>query len=244
MLERGRVSVDELTRELGTSDVTIRNDLRSLDRSGRVRRVRGGAVRIGDSGDAAAFDQRVQREFPVKAAIAARAAELVRDGDTIWLDCSTTSYHLARRLGSRRNLVIITNGLRVAQALADNSTATVLMPGGTLHTTAQALVGGYFGNDFAPGSLRLGFFGPWAVSVDRGYLDVHAGEAEMKRAMLKVCDTSVAMFDATKESEFAFLPVVGLDDVTMSISDTRLTQRTAAALRSAGQEVTLVDPEP
>jgi DeoR family transcriptional regulator, aga operon transcriptional repressor len=90
----GRVSVQDLADRFGVSLVTVRKDLEALERRRLLRRVRGGAV--GASGaDEGAFEMRLRYRSAEKMAIARAAAEIVRDGDAIALDCSTTCYFLA-----------------------------------------------------------------------------------------------------------------------------------------------------
>lgn len=246
--ESDRVTVDELAQLFGTSTVTVRQDLAALEAAGRVKRVRGGAVRPTDSADSRAFDFRARQQQREKHAIAERAAALVQDGDALMLDCSTTAYHLARRLRGRQNLVVFTNGLRVAQALSENPTTTVLMPGGTVHATAQSLVGHFPDTLNGLGRMQRAFFGPWAVSAEQGYLDINAAEADFKRRMIETCDQAVAIFDSTKSSHFAFIPFAGLAEVTVSITDSGLPDSLAEAMRQAGQEIITVtvpdDPVP
>jgi DNA-binding transcriptional regulator YhcF (GntR family) len=135
----GKVSVPELAQRLGVSVVTVRKDLDALERRRILRRVRGGAVAVRGA-DEGAFEMRVRYRVPEKQAIARAAAELVRDGDAIGLDCSTTCYHLAREIRDRSGLIVVTNGLRAAEVLSE-SDATVVMPGGTLRRSSWSLVG-------------------------------------------------------------------------------------------------------
>lgn len=240
--ERDRVSVEELALQFETSAVTIRQDLAALEAAGRVKRVRGGAVRP-QNGDSRAFDFRARQQQKAKEAIAERAADLVRDGDALMLDCSTTAYHLARRLRARQNLIVFTNGLRVAQALSENPSTTVIMPGGTVHATAQSLVGSFPDTLNGPGRMQRVFFGPWAVSAEHGYLDINTAEADMKRKMIESCEQAIAIFDSTRSSHFAFIPYASAGEVQMSITDTGLPDPLADALRAAGQEIIIVKPE-
>jgi DeoR/GlpR family transcriptional regulator of sugar metabolism len=240
--ERDRVAVEELALLFGTSAVTIRQDLTALEVAGRVKRVRGGAVRP-DSTDSRAFDFRARQQQQEKEAIAERAAALVQDGDALMLDCGTTAYYLARRLRGRQNLIVFTNGLRVAQALSENPTTTVIMPGGTVHATAQSLVGSFPDTLNGLGRMQRVFFCPWAVSTEQGYLDINAAEADMKRKMIESCDQAVALFDSTRASHFAFIPFAGLADVHMSISDSGIPASLADAIKAAGQEIVIVEPE-
>ena len=74
---------------------------------------------------------------------------MVGDGEAVALDSSTTAYYLALELRQQKELVVVTNGLRIAEALADAPGVSVIMPGGVLRLPAMSLVG-----HFATGVLE------------------------------------------------------------------------------------------
>src|SRR5215216_5574366 len=137
--DAGRVSVPDLAERFGVSVVTVRKDLERLERLRLLRRVRGGAVPA-PTPDEGAFEIRLHLQTAEKLAVAREAARMVRDGDAIAVDGSTTCFYLVKELRNRRGLVVVTNGLPAAEALAE-SDATVVMPGGTLRRSSWALVG-------------------------------------------------------------------------------------------------------
>src|SRR5919106_4350379 len=108
--DAGRVSVPELAERFGVSLVTVRKDLERLERRRLLRRVRGGAVPA-PSPDEGSFEIRLNVHVAEKTAIAKEAARMVRDGDAIAVDGSTTCYYLIKELLDRRGLVVVTNGL-------------------------------------------------------------------------------------------------------------------------------------
>ena len=122
------VSVAGLARVFAVSEVTIRSDLASLARQGRVVRTRGGA-RTPHRAEVA-FDLRLRVREREKGAIARAAAAIVGEGETIALDSSTTAYYLARELREKPALVVVTNGVRAATALAGAPGVSVIVPGG------------------------------------------------------------------------------------------------------------------
>src|SRR5919109_3743285 len=237
--ERERITVVELTTLFGASEVTIRHDLAQLEAQGKLTRIRGGAIRRPGS-RRVGFDMRLEQRVPQKQAIARAAAELVRDGDAIALDSSTTAYYLALELQSRKDLVVVTSGLRTAAVLSALPDATVLLPGGRVRVTSQSIVGDV-GHVFeGRGRLRLGFFGISSVT-EHGFLELGAEEALVKRRLMDVCDSVVAIFDAAKAGRFAPMRFARLDEVKLTISDTGLPAGVADHLRAAGQEVVLVE---
>ena len=112
---RDSVQVSELAKTFAVSQVTVRNDLTSLARRGLVARVRGGVRALQKGQSELGFDRRLGLEVERKRAIARAAAAFIGEGEAVALDASTTAYYLALELRSRRELVVVTNGLVVAE---------------------------------------------------------------------------------------------------------------------------------
>src|SRR5207249_1568476 len=120
MLEtRDSVPVAELAERFSVSEVTVRSDLSSLAQQGLVARVRGGVRALQQGQSEVGFDLRLRLEVEPKRAIARAAAAMVEEREAVALDASTTAYYLALELRAKRELVVVTNGLLVATALAD-----------------------------------------------------------------------------------------------------------------------------
>ena len=214
--ERDAVSVTELSRGFSVSEVTIRNDLALLARQGLVARVRGGARALQRGQSEISFDVRLQVEAAAKRAIARAAAAMVADGEAVALDSSTTAFYIALELRDKRELVVVTNGLRLASALADAPGVSVIVPGGLVRTAAMSVVG-----DFASSVLRNtrighGFFGARGISADLGLMDLNPDEVKIKREMADVCERVVGVFDHTKWARsalFSFVPTERIDGI-------------------------------
>jgi DeoR/GlpR family transcriptional regulator of sugar metabolism len=214
--EREAVSVTELSRGFSVSEVTIRNDLALLARQGLVARVRGGARALQRGQSEISFDVRLQVEAAAKRAIARAAAAMVADGEAVALDSSTTAFYIALELRDKRELVVVTNGLRLASALADAPGVSVIVPGGLVRTAAMSVVG-----DFASSVLRNtrighGFFGARGISADLGLMDLNPDEVKIKREMADVCERVVGVFDHTKWARsalFSFVPTERIDGI-------------------------------
>jgi DeoR/GlpR family transcriptional regulator of sugar metabolism len=214
--EREAVSVTELSRGFSVSEVTIRNDLALLARQGLVARVRGGARALQRGQSEISFDVRLQVEAAAKRAIARAAAAMVADGEAVALDSSTTAFYIALELRDKRELVVVTNGLRLASALADAPGVSVIVPGGLVRTAAMSVVG-----DFASSVLRNtrighGFFGARGISADLGLMDLNHDEVKIKREMADVCERVVGVFDHTKwvrSALFSFVPTERIDGI-------------------------------
>lgn len=231
----GRVQVNDLAARFGVSAVTVRKDLDALERRSLLRRIRGGAVSAGNT-DEGAWAMRVRHGVEAKQAIAKAAAASVRSGDVIALDSSTTAYHLARELLDRRNLVVITNGLRTAQLLMQESSAMVLLPGGVLRRSAESLVGPIGDLLTGRGRIDKGFFGLVGLSTSLGLLEVSVDEAHTKSFIAGVCNEVYGLFDSSKATRFALHPFVPVDRVTALHTDAGIEESFVAEWAAVGVE--------
>src|SRR5207248_476374 len=116
------------------------------------------------------------------------AAALVCEGEAVALDASTTSYYLAVELRSKHELVVVTNGLLVATALADVGGIDVLMIGGMLDLNSMALVGDLGADLLHTTRINRGFLGARALSLQRGLMDTKPDEVRIKREIAAACE--------------------------------------------------------
>src|SRR5262245_15360007 len=118
LAERGEASIADLAERFEVSEMTIRRDLEALEEEGAARRVRGGAIATVSRGYEPPFAKRATDDLAAKRAIAAAAAEHVRDGETAIIDVGTTNLELAKLLrGNRRGVTVVTPSLPVAMEL-------------------------------------------------------------------------------------------------------------------------------
>jgi DeoR family transcriptional regulator of aga operon len=195
----GRVSVADLKRRLDVSEVTIRADLKRLEQRGELTRVRGGAVVSQNSAGELSLEETSTADRAQKMAIAARAASLIDDCQTVIIDVGSTTTELAKALSSHLGqLVVITNGLNIALTLEPLPGVTVIVTGGTLRPLQHSLV--------APmGTILLerlradiAFLGCNGVDCSRGFTNTNIAEAEIKQAMLRSADRTVFLADYSK----------------------------------------------
>ncbi|SDG51080.1 DeoR/GlpR family DNA-binding transcription regulator [Klenkia brasiliensis] len=238
----GRVQVTELAAQLGVSTVTIRKDLEALEQRSALRRVRGGAVAT-PAAEEGAFETRLRHRQAAKEAIAEAVAPLVRDGDVIALDSSTSCWYLAAQLVDRRGLVVITTSLPTATLLSERTDATVVMPGGTVRRSARSLVG-HVGDVLAGrGRIDRGFLGGHGISAERGLLDLASEEAAAKAQLADACDLVYGLLDSSKFGSFSIHTCVPVDRLTAVYTDSGVDPAAAAAIKSAGVPVHAVEVE-
>jgi DeoR/GlpR family transcriptional regulator of sugar metabolism len=243
MLEsRDSVHVAELSKVFAVSEVTIRSDLGQLARQGLVARVRGGVRALERSQSELGFDLRLRLEVERKQAIARAAAAMVDEGEAIALDSSTTAYYLALELRTKKELVVVTNGLLIAAALADAPGISVLVTGGMLRLHAMSLVGDLGADALRTTAISKGFLGARGLSIDRGLMDLNPDEVRIKREMANVCERVIGIVDGTKWHRSALLPFVSTEQLHALVTDTSAPVADVESWRERGVEIVCVEP--
>jgi DeoR/GlpR family transcriptional regulator of sugar metabolism len=242
--DRDSVQVAELADLFSISEVTVRSDLTTMAKLGLVSRVRGGVRSIREGNSEVGFDLRLRLEVERKRAIARAAAAMVDEGDAVALDSSTTAYYLALELRGKRELVVVTNGLLVATALADAPGITVLVTGGVLRLSAMSLVGDLGTDVLRTTRINKGFLGARGISLERGLMDLSPDEVRIKQEMADACEQVYGIFDGSKWHRSALLAFVMAEDLAGIITDSSAPAAEVEAWREAGVEVMMVDPGP
>ncbi|MEZ8194911.1 MULTISPECIES: DeoR/GlpR family DNA-binding transcription regulator [Vibrio] len=164
--EKGEVSVDELSIKFGTSEVTIRKDLASLEKNGQLLRRYGGAIALPKE---VVNDELSQNVSDRKIALASAAAELIRDHNRIVIDSGSTTGALIQQLNHKRGLVVMTNSLNVASALNElESEPTLLMTGGTWDMHSESFQGQVAESVLRAYDFDQLFIGADGIDLERG----------------------------------------------------------------------------
>lgn len=224
---RGGVRVNELTRQLGVSDMTVRRDLDALARQGVLEKVHGGAVPVVEaSAHEPGFEAKSGLEPTAKEEIARAAARLVAPGSAIALSGGTTTYTLARQLLEVPDLTVVTNSVRVADVFhtAQRTTgrrpgaATVVLTGG-VRTPSDSLVGPVADRAIAALHFDLLFLGVHGISAEAGLSTPNLAEAETNRQLVRSARRVVVVADHTKWGTVGLSSFAELDDVDTLVTD-------------------------
>src|SRR3954453_10678832 len=244
MLEtRDSVQVTELAEAFSVSEVTVRSDLTELARQGLVARVRGGVRPLQRGQSELGFDFRLGLEVGRKRAVAQEAAKLIGDGEAIALDASTTAYYLALELRSKRELIVVTNGILIAASLADAPGINVLVTGGMLRLSAMSLVGDLGADLLKATRINKGFLGARGLSVERGLMDLNPDEVRIKQEMADACERVYGILDGTKWHRSGLLSFVPREELTGIVTDSSAPADEVRAWSNAGVEVVIAEVE-
>jgi DeoR/GlpR family transcriptional regulator of sugar metabolism len=234
------VSVAELSQRFSVSPVTVRDDLVALEKLGQIVRNHGGAMVRPIAKREPGFALRQRLQVAEKQRIACFAATLVREGECIFLDASTTAWYLARELKNVRELTVITNGLFIASEFLDSPNVTVVVPGGALRLASASLVGQDGVYMVEKYNVQKGFFGARGLSPQEGLTDVNESEVALKRRMAELCREVIGILDASKWGEISVFSFALPNQIQRIISDIAAPAEMALSLRDQAIDVTLV----
>jgi DeoR/GlpR family transcriptional regulator of sugar metabolism len=222
----GYVEAKELVVALGVDSSTIRRDLDALARAGRLQRTHGGARRLAGAVDVP-YAIKKRENLAAKQAIAAAAGALVREGDSVLLDSGSTTHRLAIELRGRRDLTIVTNDLLIGQAVADYPGIRLLVTGGEMLNSTYTLFGDRAVAFVEALRVDWAFLGVDAIDGSTGITNTNTLEIPLKRMMLAVARTRVALADSSKFGQRALVRVADVTELDRIITDDGLSDELA-----------------
>ncbi|HEY1765044.1 MAG TPA: DeoR/GlpR family DNA-binding transcription regulator [Opitutaceae bacterium] len=216
--ERSRLSVPELVGELGASPATIRRDLSFLEEFGTVLRTHGGVLAPDRLGSEVSYDRRSRQELNAKMAIAETAAELVEDGDSIFVDSGTTAFRLGVELLVRETITIFTNSIPLL-GQARSPGCRLIALGGEVRPVSLAMVGGEVLGWMHRIRFDLAFVGASGIDPEKGPTTTELAEAAVKSAAVRNARRSVLLADSSKWERTAPVRFADWSDFSDVITD-------------------------
>ena len=230
MEEHGSVSVRDLTRQLYVSEATVRRDLSELERIGALKRTFGGATPILDTKQQIPLFIRESMDAQRKNALCKQAAELVRDGDTIFIDGSSTLQALAKYLSPRKDIIAITYSIKTAELLCRNHIKTYCS-GGMLIENSLVCTGPK-AIDFAKNiNVDICFLSCKGVDRDGTFTDTSEEETSVRRAFLENAKTRVCLMTENKIGKRYLHTLCRAEEIDVLLSDGELPPSLRARLR-------------
>ena len=235
-----RLTVQELSREFGVSAPTLYKELETLSKEKRVQRSYGEIRLARDEKPRHDFFEQLETNPDKKRHIARIAAGLVRDGETLFLDASSTTFYLCEELKRRAlaGVTLITNSLFIPMEFLAEPTFRVICLGGILDretagfssTHPERHLENLRGNTF--------FFSAVAVSPERGILDAYIlGDVRIKQLFFANAEQAVCLADSSKFGKHGTVNWLGYDRLKILVTDPDLAPEVRAALEARGVRV-------
>jgi DeoR family fructose operon transcriptional repressor len=237
-------SVNELSKFLNVSDTTIHRDLITLRNTGFILKVHGGAIWVEDNIETNnkvehRINVRLRREVEEKEEIAKKAAQLINDETSVFLDHSSTCICLARELRLRKyqHLVLATNSVKILDELEGYFTIHVISTGGALQHQWSALTGPYALDFISKLNFEQIFISCGAISIERGLMTSFPFVAEILKKASEVTREINLLVDSSKFSKMGAFSVMPASHVSRIITDKKIDSKLAEKYRDLGIEL-------
>jgi DeoR family fructose operon transcriptional repressor len=219
---RGRARIGELARLLGVTEPTIRKDLSALQEQGALKRTHGGAIAVRRLVERELSEREVTHR-DAKAAIGRACLELLDDGDSVFLDNGTTVGTIATAIAATpqlapRHLVVLTNAVPVATALADTPGVEHVLLGGQLRRASGSIVGALALNNLQRFAVGVAIVSASGFS-EAGITVASAAEAEIKATVIAHAGRVVVAIDHSKVGSTDFARICELDEIDTLVID-------------------------
>ena len=229
-----RVVVSELSQHYGVSEETIRRDLDKLEKEGYAVKSYGGALFNEDLNIDLPFNVRKNRNVAGKQKIAELTESLVRDGESLFLDASSTAVFIAKTIKNKKNLTVITNSMEILLELSDVSGWNIISTGGRM--TEQYLT---FLGSRAEECIRS-YYADCAIisckSLDRqwGIMESLDSISSAKRAMAASARQRILAVDSTKFDQTSLAVGPSLREIDILVTDSDPGEEWTSYLDSMG----------
>jgi DeoR/GlpR family transcriptional regulator of sugar metabolism len=218
---RTYADTQDLQSYLGVSEATIRRDLVDLEARGLIRRTHGGALPIGQVNQEYSNAERMVQNAAEKQRIGKVAAEMVQDGDVVFIDAGTTTLQLARQLAHRSSLTFVTNGVDIAACLSAADVRNLYVTGGEYCSMNHSMIGPIAAEAIRRFNVDKLFLSVSSVDLLRERINVATPSiAAVQRAMIETAHKVIVLADHSKFTKTAMSVIASLDDVDMIITDT------------------------
>ncbi|MBE7067752.1 MAG: DeoR/GlpR transcriptional regulator [Clostridiales bacterium] len=212
-------SIEELANRLFVSPSTIRRKLNDLQKKGLITRTHGGAQLNDDNNFFPSFTFRVHENSYEKKKIALSAIKLIKNGDLIFLDGTTSSFFIAEYLSEFKNIRVITNGIDTLSLLAKNNISAYSTGGCIQDVNRSVLVGHYAEEMIGNFHADIAFFSARSVTNDGEIYDCFEEENVIRKAMIKHATKKVFLCDTTKFGKTSLFHLCSLNDIDYIVTN-------------------------
>ena len=214
-----RVLVSELALHYGVTEETIRRDLDKLEREGYATKTYGGAIWGDSTRTDLSYTIRNKTNVEAKKAIAQHLARIIRDGDHIMLDDSSTSLFVARAIREKKGITVITNSVEVVMELSDVQGWNILSTGGMLKYESLALVGRQAEQMIRNYHVDRAVISCKGADLQNGVTDSSDFHSQVKQAMMASARQKILAVDSSKFNRTSFVRIADFGELDAVVTE-------------------------
>lgn len=233
----GYVKVQDLADDLDVTSVTIRKDLKILEKKGLLYRTHGSASPVNPHTGDRAITEKEKIKPDEKRHIAIAASKLIEENDSIMINSGSTICAFAEQIAPKNNLTVVSASTRATTIIGENDEINVIQLGGVYRKRSTSVIGNYtlsFLQDITCSKLFLGVDG---IDFDFGITTSNIEEAELNKAMMKVALKTVVLADSSKFGRKGFGKICDVDKIDIIITDSGISPSMIKMIEEVGIEL-------
>ena len=239
----GQVTATELSKTFAVSEITIRRDLRELADDGSLRRIYGGAVTVHPEQTEPPVVQRISYNEEYKKLIGRAAAELIHDGDSVFIGSGSTTTYVARNLVGKEKITVVTNALNIGIELAMAEEITVIIIGGLMRPSELSMVGHIAEKALQEVRLDKIILGIPAIHFEKGLTNDYLPEVMTDRTLIGMANEVILVADHTKFEKVCSAYLAPITAVSTLVTDYLTDKKYLDQIKDLGITVVVADNE-
>jgi DeoR family myo-inositol catabolism operon transcriptional repressor len=216
--EQKTVTLDQLCQEFQVSKNTIRRDINEITSYGNIKKIYGG-VTVQPVKELVSFDERNVRKWAAKQRISAKAAELVEDGDIIFIDSGTTTSHMIDYIKDKKSLTVITNNLEIIVRALPYENINLISLSGTLNRKTLSFTGQSAASVLRGYNINKAFMAATGISATNGASNSSPLEYEIKHTAVQRSRQVFLLADSYKFNVISLMTYCSLEQIDALITD-------------------------
>lgn len=236
----GYVRVQDLSKELGVTEVTIRKDLKYLESKKMLYRTHGSASSLSSIIQDRHIDVKEKMYAEEKTRIGKAANDLLEPNDKIIIASGTTLLYFANEINPDDNLTVITSSVKVSLSLCYNPNIEIVQLGGVMRKNSVSVIGHYAENVLNSLSCNKLFLGVDGIDLDYGLTTSNMSEARINQQMIDAAQKIIVLTDSSKFGKRGFCHICDLNKIHLIITDKNAPAHIINMIREKDIDVILV----
>ncbi|AJQ28536.1 DeoR/GlpR family DNA-binding transcription regulator [Pelosinus fermentans] len=234
------VTIPEFITEFNISIETVRRDLGILEKQGSIQKVYGGAKLKNSIFSEPTMESRMIHNLLQKESIGKKCCEFINDGDCIFIDSGSTTYHIAKYLMDKKNLTIITNSIPVVNELMDTDFEIIIIGGKIRHNERSVVTYDYIFN-FSQLNIQKSFICAGGITAENGVSDFNMQEAVTRKIIIERSKELFVAADSSKFDRDVTISIAPLHKINYIITDSYLSKNVASTFKKTATILVLAE---
>lgn len=236
------VAISYFMAEFDVSIETVRRDLSILEKQDKIEKVYGGAKLKKSILSEPSIEERMINNLKQKDLIGKKCSEFINDGDCIFIDSGSTTYHITKHIRDKKNLTIITNSIAVVNELINTDFDIIIIGGRIRHEERSVVTYDYIFN-FEQLNIQKSFICAGGITVENGISDYNMQEAVTRKKIIERSKEIYVAADSSKLGRDVIISIAPLNKIDYIITDYLLDKRITRSFKECKTSLILASED-